>query len=391
MKKQIKLSLSAGAALLLCSALCGCSSQKINLNDYLTTEFKGYDTVGTASYDLDIDAIVEDYPEAFGLDPENPDDIDKFRALADLHSTIDGELSENKNLSNGDEVIFEWDELNTEKLEEKYDVKFSYSDVTYSVSELEEAKSFNPFDYITVTFNGTAPNGTVNIERSNDIPVRLSFNADKSNGLRNGDIVTVSAGDMEDIYDNCLSYGMIPSENEKSYIVEGLASYAMKLSEIPEETLDKIKGQAEDSINAYASGWSEGNSLNSVDFMGYYFLAIKDGFNAARKNMLYCVYKLDTTMTGVLSKEDSEKSTGDETYYTYFFCDNIMLLPDGTCSLDLSAGSLCYEESKSAYGSVSWFSFYNYEVRGYKDLDSMFNNCVTAQIETYTYENTVNG
>ena len=69
-----------------------------------------------------------------------------------------------------------------------------------------------------------------------------------------------------------------------------------------------------------------------------------------------------------------------------------MLLPDGTCSVNLSGVQMpsTYSASvKSAYGKYSWGEVNFYTYTGYADLDSMFNECVTKNIADYTYENTV--
>lgn len=46
-------------------------------------------------------------------------------------------------------------------------------------------------------------------------------------------------------------------------------------------------------------------------------------------------------------------------------------------------------EIKSTYGYWSWGYFVRYTIKGYSDLDTMFNKCVTEYIEKYNYENTV--
>lgn len=81
---------------------------------------------------------------------------------------------------------------------------------------------------------------------------------------------------------------------------------------------------------------------------------------------------------------------GDEVTYTYYKFEDIMLLADGTCSVDLSRGERCSKSIDSIYGEENfWGGFSAYSYEGYKDLDSMFNNVVTKNVEEYAYENTV--
>ena len=65
-----------------------------------------------------------------------------------------------------------------------------------------------------------------------------------------------------------------------------------------------------------------------------------------------------------------------------------MLLEDGTCTTDLSSGELCSNTIESDYGYWDFIATF-YTFHGYKDLDSLFNDCVTQKIGEYNYENTV--
>ena len=66
-----------------------------------------------------------------------------------------------------------------------------------------------------------------------------------------------------------------------------------------------------------------------------------------------------------------------------------MILPDGTGSVNLSNGNLSYNSAKSKYGKLSWGDVSAYSFHGYNELDTMFNDCVTSNIDKYNYETTV--
>lgn len=70
-----------------------------------------------------------------------------------------------------------------------------------------------------------------------------------------------------------------------------------------------------------------------------------------------------------------------------------MLLEDGTCSVNLSNSNIPNNTFKVEYKYTDknwgWENNGNYYFYGYKDLDSMFSDCVTTKIESYIYENTV--
>ena len=68
---------------------------------------------------------------------------------------------------------------------------------------------------------------------------------------------------------------------------------------------------------------------------------------------------------------------------------NIVILADGTCSFDLSG--MKHAEGTSTFGIKSGevFTRDKYYYWGYEDLDSMFNKLITANIDKYSYESTV--
>lgn len=249
-------------------------------------------------------------------------------------------------------------------------------------------EQINPFDNLQVTFTGVVPNSKVNISGGDG---KVEYTASKTSGVKNGDEIEVTAKltypSMEEQYQLM--------ETSKTYTVEGLSAYAMKLADIPAETMSKMDKQAEDTITSYTAGWAEGNTMTSLDKVGYYMLAAKEGFNPSPTNILYCVYRVnahfDKGCTEEEYKEDNNNVDlgGSDSFYTYVAYKDILLLADGTCSVDLSAGSRCNNQINSSIGVRSWGSFSHWTVHGYKDIDSMFNAVVAKQVANYDYENTV--
>ncbi|MCR4779933.1 MAG: hypothetical protein K5876_02435 [Ruminiclostridium sp.] len=375
-----------GAAML----LSGCGGKSVKLEDYLIVDYIGYDTVGTAHAQFDVEKMIADNPEAFGIKGEASE-----LEIASVEIALDGiggSLDKSKELSNGDTVTWSWKIKNEEKLSEKFPVKFIYSDVKYTVDGLDEAETFDPFAGITVTFDGVAPNGRANIDASNKEISGLRYTADKTQGLKNGDIVTVKAEASGDLNEYCIKYGKLPTRAEAEYTVEGLSAYAMKLDEIPDDMKTKMLSQSEDIIRAYAAGWIEDNTLKELTHLGYYFLSVKDGFSSRTTNQLFCVYKGTARLGNAVTPEDHKTEiVGEEAFYTYVYFDNIMLLPDGNASVDLSAGQMTGNSFKSSkYGYMNW-GYNSYSYKGFPDLDTMFNKCVTAQVSNYNYDNTVSG
>lgn len=112
------------AVLIACMAR---ANQKVpvELDNYITITYDGYDTEGTAKAHFDKKAFVADYGEQV-------EDINGL--IADC---IDGNLSEDEGLSNGDKVVYQWD-VDAETAESNYKVLLSYNDIEDTVSGLED-------------------------------------------------------------------------------------------------------------------------------------------------------------------------------------------------------------------------------------------------------------
>lgn len=373
-KKFFAAALAAAAI----AMLSGCGTTSINLNEYIILTFSGYDTVGTASAKVDIDALLEDYAETLKIDKENEPEA-AFVIYGAFHNGIDGKLDRKSGLSNGDTVKFVWDEINDQKFEEKYAVSLKYYDMEFTVNGLDQAKSFDPFDDLTVTYEGFAPYGRLVIRNARDGAVTVNFEADRTDGLSNGDTVTVKATMSGGLTEYCLDRGYIPAKTEQTFTVSGLASYAASLGEIPADSYDKMNAHALDTFHAHvAQSWGEGESLKNITLIGNYFLTPKDvSLSADKGNLVYFIYKVTA---------ENADSEGEFDYYYYSCFDDIILLEDGTCSFDLSAMS---------YPKTGWFAeeqFYvgsRYHYGGYQDIDTLFNKLVTSKIDRYAYASTV--
>lgn len=353
-------------------ALTGCGKENVDISADVDVLFSGYDGYGNAT--VSKGNWVRDIETKFGSGMS----IIELSLLEDnLDDAIEYTLSPSENLRNGDEVVLTI-EVDNEVLE-SYDFKLSGGTKTYTVSGLDEIESFDPFENVAVNFSGMSPSGTASINTSDvDNGISLNYTLDKSSGLKNGDEVTVSIGSHggSDVEEYCLSKGKIPTATEKKFTVSGLASYAQELSDIPDDMLAKMKNQSQDTLNAHvASSFGKTEKLQSVDFLGYYFLKTKDGFESVTpSNYLYLVY-------AVKVKIERDDETFDLTYYHFSRYDSIIILEDGTCSVDLGSASTPSNTYRPGFKSYYYY--------GYGDLDSMFNDCVTSKIDKYTYENTV--
>lgn len=389
MKRKSKAILTCFTLLCVCAGLTGCGKETVDVSADADILVNGYDGHGIATVSKGNWLMNTEKTYGKGMS------LTELAVLEEsLYDAVEYSVSPSENLSNGDEVVLTIDVDNSAL--ESYDFKLVGGEKKITVSGLDEVEAFDPFENVTVNFSGMAPNGSASVNTSNsNADIDLSYTLDKSSGLKNGDEVTVNVSSYSgtDVEEYCMSKGKAITETEKTFTVEGLAGYAQKLDEIPEDSLNKMISQAEDAFKSYATSWDEGNSLKNTELLGYYFLTPKEGFSSSN-NQLYCVFKETAEITGFASEEeakekDAKKKPHTVSYYTYYKYSDIVILDDGTCSFDLSSGSMPSATIQSKYGYLSWGDLVGYTFKGYSDLDSMFNDCVTSQIDSCSYENTV--
>lgn len=185
-----------------------------------------------------------------------------------------------------------------------YGYKLKYEDIEVKAEKLEEAKTFDPFEGIQVTFDGVAPNGYAYVEGnpSASAAQQFGYELDKSEGLSNGDTVTVTACmyDEDDPTDYCLrAYGMVPESLTKTYTVNGINSYIKEISEISDESLKEMQSQAEEVYqDDVVQNWGESEKLKSLTYMGNYLLVNKKNDDYwGSNNILYLVYQVQVEDT----------------------------------------------------------------------------------------------
>lgn len=383
--KKFRIVLGA-AAVLGCLTLSSCGKETFNVTETMELNFSGYNGYGTCSLENQYE-WTEDIIEWYG---DSITEREALNAQRELYDVVEYKIDNEKELSNGDTVTVT---VKIGKAAEDYAFNLEGKEMTFTVEGLEEVKEVDPFENVSVIFEGKAPNGTAKLN-NNSGDYTISYKMDKENGLSNGDTVTLTASygsGNEELY--VRQYGKKLSVAEKTYTVEGLSSYPKTISEISSDMMEKMKKQAEDTVTAYCSGWDEGNSLASLELIGNYYLNVKEGFYANPNNCLFFVFKATANMTGLYEEDfingDDSIKTGTDEFYTYVSFSEIINLPDGTTSVDLSRAEMTGNRVDSNYGYYSFFGTSAYTFNGYKDLDSMFNDCITKNIEKYDYENTV--
>ena len=355
--------------------------KKVNINDYISVEYNGYETAGTAYVDFDETGFSEAVIKAQGKKLKNVkslDDLD-WSDLTDLMGSSNWDLIDSitfdvkpdSDLSNGDVVTVtaSWNE----DYEKKAGVKILSKEQEFTVEGLEEVKEVDPFEDIEVTFSGTPPYVYPDwTNNSDDDYLRyLWFNFEDYDSLDVGDTVTLTVDESEE---NALANGYKFTQTSKEYIVSGVDSYVTSAADISADNLDSMKNEATDALDAYFANNNSYIGNSGFSYEGSYYLVAKNSDTWGDTNVLYLVFS-----TTVTSAENAFEPT--VVYFPVKYT-NIMALSDGS-------------QNFNTYGDIEGYTELEYDdgwynVEGYTDGAQMFNDLVVTQKVDYTYEVTDN-
>ena len=395
-KKKKGMILGGAGLLLLVIILFACSSngksKGIQLSDYVIVETSGYDGYGTAQWNFDFEKFEKEWGKKLTFNSKTKRIYGSWTTPMELFKSgiRSGSLDKASDLSNGDTITFTWGNL-SEEFSEIFANKMNYKDLSITVDNLEKIDSFDAFKDIVIEYQGCEPFATAQVVNNSqdDFLKGLVYNVENGSDLSEGDTITVTVSGRyfydDDFATYCVeNYGKVPLAETKEYKVQGLNRYVSSINQIPEEFLSKMKAEVEDGLRAEAArDWEEYVALENITYLGSYVLNPKTS-NKRNSNQIYLVYKIDVHENYPEYDMDNHVS-----FYYFGTYNNVMLLADGTCSTDLSAMSPCQAQFTRTTNIKSWGVYKKLYYPGYEDLDSLFNKCVTAQIDNYTYENTV--
>ncbi len=242
MKRKFIVSALTALILVCVCALSGCSGKTvIDLTDYVSVDFSGYNGDGSASVTIDANAMLP-----LIEDQNSPETIAGNFTVA--------EIKNNGKLSNGDKINV------TVKFSEKLmeNAKISVQNPTHSftVSGLKEKEKLDVFAGVEFTSSGTSPECTASVKYNGGSPYGklelqtengeiLKDNFDKRY-FKNNEKVTlrISETALEQ-----LRAEYIIEETSRDYIVKTDSSYILTAADLTDEhrkSLDKI---AEDFVN----------------------------------------------------------------------------------------------------------------------------------------------
>ena len=394
----------AAVSVIIATLFCFCScGKKTDVKNAITVEYNGSENHAKPALNINYDEL-DDLMNAQKaakylkkLAKEATKGMDQYEAAFEAMDFYEEDISfktfftvdfakEYSELKNGDEVVVKFNPSSllerhgqTLKDAEKGTGLSLPKEIKYKVEGLEKAKTFDAFKNMNVSVSGVSPNRKLEIS-SGDQPIEdLKFIADKTEGLKNGDkvVITLSCYNGEDIYEYCAREGLAPEKDTFTYEVSGLASYVSKLSEIDEKTTEKMRKEAREDFLAYvARDWNNPDSMVKAEAIGEYFLTLKEGNDSSDKNYVFVIFKVTVS--------DDE---GSFNYYYYTRFSNLMIMPDGSISVDLSTAN--GPEKRFFLSDSEGFERNDLFYLGFEKLDSLFSKCVTQKIDEYSYESSI--
>ena len=253
-------------------------------------------------------------------------------------------LEKTEKLSNGEKVkvtVSDYDGGDLDKKLADIGKVAAAKEYYYTITGLEELEQYDPFNGLTVNFEGINGEGTVDFDKDssvNDYIYMFEYVPDKQEGLSNGDVVTINVvndyGSYDSVEEFAASRGLKLSVTSKEFTVEGLLepfSDPKQLDDIDPLIFDMLKMEDIDAIKAY---WAKGeersvepDSLLNIEYLGTIILYQKPTTWYEEHTAMYNMYRCDV------------KCSFDEPRFVYWYSlydgitkdkDGIITIPEAT-------------------------------------------------------------
>lgn len=252
--------------------------ERVDISDYCTLQYGGYNHKGSVKVDVDYDKVSElmrtlreDYDKRFiHVYPCASEDYNNFYNSISVNATVPN------NLSNGSTfaytVSYDKDLAKKMRLGIKSDTKVVTVSglVTAAVVTLDDL-----FKDLAVTFEGASPQATVTIENNSKNPYvqNMVFSIIEPQEYYSlGDTIKVRAYfSEEECLDKHFAVEKPSEECIKEYTVENLPSYIQTADELPQEiVMEAVKAAAgaftkDSALEFGLRVWSEANMMYSID------------------------------------------------------------------------------------------------------------------------------
>ena len=352
--------------------------KNINENDYVEVDATGYNHCGKAVVTFDEEKFHKDYGKKIKFN-DGWYSKSGLSAVDSLMSDFDYSIENDGSFSNGDILVLEWN-IDEQLLKDAYNCNVEYSNIVVYVDGLEETEEFDAFEDFQYELNGVSSEAELNIISNLNSKgyFGLLYKADKTEGIKNGDIITVSVvtENSSELSEYCLErFDALPSETSYTIEVVGLPEYVNAYTDI---TNEKLREMIDYGSNHFKEMYSTGSRKTTyrtgfdINYIGNYFYKHKESGSAS----IAVIYK----MTDRLSVNDS---TGENTVYLVLFFNGICT-QNGEIIIDYDKAVDVNNEIKYALGSRTFY------YTGFGKYEDIYSNIVKNNEEKFYIQNNMN-
>lgn len=197
--------------------LTACSGDSLNVADAVAVNFTGFNGSGEAHL-----SGTDDWMDLLTFD-ENTTKLEKLAILVDLEDAVTYTLNPAEGLSNGDTVILTV-VVDSNALE-RYGYSARSTTKKLTVSGLKELTAYDPFEDVDLSITGVKQYGRLTLEPKQRVLEGLTYSADRTEKLNNGDIITITvvAPKGEDVVKYCAKRGYSITNTTMEMEVSGLS------------------------------------------------------------------------------------------------------------------------------------------------------------------------
>lgn len=377
---------------------------QIPLDDFISLELSGYNTVGEAQIDFDYNSYLKQYGEEIRFKSDAarerfmrdyPENADVVPAAGWLMLVKVG-LSQYEGLSNGDTITLKSNSADS-AVKAYFNYVPVYDDAEYVVEGLKEPQEIDILEDMTVTFEGFSPAIKVS---SAKLPPRWSVLENlvpvvsKTEHLAEGEIIEVSLATVDgtDLEKYLATCGYAATTVSRTFEVSGDGHYITGTDEIPEDIMEQLQERSEDIYTTYlstknGSNYSWTHDVNYINYMGSLLLNAKDGIDTDTQNTLYLVYEASTYITAKPSAKSRTKYKNNAIWYFVTKYDNATLSSDDICNIDpldlelVQVGEIGFAADDA--GEIVEIYY------GYASIDDVTAQLVTPYAAIYDCENRI--
>ncbi|MDO5120789.1 MAG: hypothetical protein Q4D46_01800 [Erysipelotrichaceae bacterium] len=309
---------------------------------------------------------------------------DEYVDMYDLVSRISLGYNQNlDSLSNNDEITVT---LNYDKsaLKNAFKINFTGTEKVFVVAGLLDYVDMDPFEDLSILFEGTAPLAKVN-KFVSDNPIfsygkfyALKVNGKDANGalMDIGDVLTIELSD--DGVKAMKDRGFVPSNMSVSYTLSktDVNWYLTSASELQEATFEKLKAQGKDECIA---NFAKKNLNYEPEYVKAYVLIPKDD-----KWGRICVYLMVLVYLYEVAAETDEPAETDEeaaeTEPAEVLTETRYIAIETPAVVNLKLADAEQKTPEQTYTPDFSGSYY------YDDPDALYTDRIQKNVADYTYE-----